>query len=133
MTQSPAEAASRQTPLRIGLVGAGKMGVQHARAIARTAIPTVLVGVAEPAPEAAAEFLRAFPQVPVFDSLGAMLEGARPDAVHIVTPPATHEMLAAVALEAGCHVYVEKPVAESAAGADRLLALAVARNRVLCP
>lgn len=133
MTQSAAPTSRQHAPLRIGLVGAGRMGLQHAKAIARTSTPAVLVGVAEPVPEAAAELLRAVPQVAVFDSLGAMLATTGLDAVHIVTPPATHEALAAAALEAGCHVYVEKPVAESAAGADRLLALAAARGRILCP
>jgi predicted dehydrogenase/nucleoside-diphosphate-sugar epimerase len=133
MTQIPAPGSRQQPPLRIGLVGAGRMGLQHAKAIGRTSTSAILVGVAEPALEAAAEFRRAFPQVATFDSLGAMLATAELDAVHIVTPPATHEALAAAALEAGCHAYVEKPVAETAAGADRLLALAAARGRILCP
>jgi predicted dehydrogenase len=46
----------------------------------------------------------------VAGSLENLLELARPDAVHILTPPATHASLACTALKAGCHVFVEKPM-----------------------
>jgi predicted dehydrogenase len=55
------------------------------------------------------------------------------DAVVIATPVPTHYALAKQALEAGKHVFVEKPPAMRAAEMDELVALADARDRVLMP
>ncbi len=48
-----------------------------------------------------------------YDDAGRMFEEQRPDAVHILTPPGPHHRLALMALEAGAHVLVEKPIATS--------------------
>ena len=55
------------------------------------------------------------------------------DAVVIATPVPTHYALAKQALEAGKHVFVEKPPAMRAAEMDELVALADARDLVLMP
>jgi UDP-2-acetamido-3-amino-2,3-dideoxy-glucuronate N-acetyltransferase len=53
------------------------------------------------------------------------------DAVVIATPAETHSALAQAAMEAGKHVFVEKPLALRSSEAEKLVALAGARNRVL--
>jgi predicted dehydrogenase len=68
---------------------------------------------------------------PAFRDLEALLEQARPDAVHIVTPPATHASLACTALRAGCHVFVEKPMALTAQEASLMIAAATENDRIL--
>lgn len=65
-----------------------------------------------------------FPVKRPFNSLDEMLTEARPDVVHITTPPASHFDLARQCLERGCHVYVEKPFTVSAEQAERLIAMA---------
>jgi predicted dehydrogenase len=55
------------------------------------------------------------------------------DAVLIATPISTHHSLAASALEAGKHVFVEKPLAASGAEVESLIGLARERDRVLMP
>lgn len=65
----------------------------------------------------------------VFAQLSEMLETAAPEAVHILTPPQTHKALSIEAMEAGCHVLVEKPMAVDAAEADAMIA-AAQRNGV---
>jgi predicted dehydrogenase len=62
-----------------------------------------------------------------------MLDDPELDAVVIATPVPTHYELAKEALEAGKHVFVEKPPAMHAAEMDELVALAAANNRVLMP
>jgi predicted dehydrogenase len=62
-----------------------------------------------------------------------MLDDPELDAVVIATPVPTHYELAKEALEAGKHVFVEKPPAMRAAEMDELVALAAASNRVLMP
>jgi predicted dehydrogenase len=52
--------------------------------------------------------------------LSSLLARARPDVVHVCTPPASHAAIAAEALAAGAHVLVEKPMALGAAEAARL-------------
>ena len=53
-----------------------------------------------------------------------MLRADGVDAVHITTPAQSHFPLGRLCLEAGCHVYVEKPFTVNAAEADELLDLA---------
>ena len=59
---------------------------------------------------------------PLFADYHQALAETRPDAVCISTYPDTHEAFAIAALEAGCHVFIEKPIADSVAGAERVAA-----------
>jgi predicted dehydrogenase/nucleoside-diphosphate-sugar epimerase len=126
--------ASRRTytgPLRIGLIGSGKMGLHHLKAI--TATPNaIVVGIADPA--ANADDLR--PLIPadavIVSSAAELFERARPDIVHIVTPPSTHVALATQAIEAGCHIYVEKPFTATSAEAVQIFDLAAAHGVKVC-
>jgi predicted dehydrogenase/nucleoside-diphosphate-sugar epimerase len=123
---------SQSAPLRVAIVGAGKMGRHHATAIRRLAPAAELVAVAD----RDAAFARAFADdlgVPAWhDDLATLMREARPDVVHIVTAPPSHAALARTALEGGAHIYVEKPFAETGADAEALLALAAARGRQVC-
>jgi predicted dehydrogenase len=67
----------------------------------------------------------------VFADTTEMLADAEVDAVLNLTPPALHSEVTAAALEAGLHVYSEKPVALSAEQGRELAASAAARGRVL--
>ena len=113
-------------------MGAGKMAVNHARAVERAGGRARLVAVADPSEPARQALLELMPGIAAFGSLGEMLAGGGVDVVHVCTPPATHRMLAAQALEAGAHVYVEKPFAESLRDAAELLELAAARGLGVC-
>lgn len=68
---------------------------------------------------------------PLFDSYEAALAEAKPNAVCISTYPDTHESYAIQAFEAGAHVFLEKPVADTVAGAERVVAKAKETNRKL--
>ena len=52
--------------------------------------------------------------------------------MHIVTPPHTHGPLARAALEAGAHVYVEKPFTLTRAEAEEIVAFAAEKGRQIC-
>src|SRR5690606_33945195 len=56
----------------------------------------------------------------LFDEYEEALEATKPDAVCISTYPDTHESYAIRAFEKGCHVFIEKPLAETVAGAERV-------------
>jgi predicted dehydrogenase/nucleoside-diphosphate-sugar epimerase len=117
--------------VRVGLIGSGKMGIHHLKAIQHVAGATV-VGVADPA--ASPEALKGLipDDARIFPDARQMLETARPDVVHIVTPPGSHAALGTLALEAGSHVYIEKPFTPTRAEAEALLALAAARGLKVC-
>ena len=59
------------------------------------------------------------------------LEELKPDAVCISTYPDTHYPFAKAALEAGCHVFTEKPLAESAEQCKELVKLARSKEKAL--
>ena len=100
-------------PIRTALVGAGYIADWHADAIKMT--PGVdLVAVCDLS-RGAAEALAQAHGAQSFTDLDELLDAKICDAVHIVTPPDSHKMLAIKCLEAGVHCMVEKPVALSAA------------------
>lgn len=112
------------TELRVGIIGAGKMAAHHAQAVARCNTPARVVAVADPSEAALAALKDVAPQARQFTSLTDLLQGGGVDVIHICTPPASHMPLAIEALEAGRHVYVEKPFAETAGEAERILRIA---------
>jgi predicted dehydrogenase/nucleoside-diphosphate-sugar epimerase len=114
--------------LRVGIVGAGKMAANHARAVASCTIPARVVAIADPSEAALASLKEVAPDAKHFTSLTDLLAGGGVDVVHICTPPASHARLAVEALEAGRHIYVEKPFAESAKDAERILGIAELRG-----
>jgi predicted dehydrogenase len=66
-------------------------------------------------------------------SYGAICDDEEVDAVAIATPVSTHYELATAALEAGKHVFVEKPLAASTEQAQELIELTERNGRVLMP
>lgn len=99
-------------PIRIGLVGAGRIGASHAAVIARRVPGAVLVAVADPRPGIAAsiaEPLGARGET----SVDAVLAADDIDAVVIAASSTAHAELIIAAAEAGKHVFSEKPAGMS--------------------
>jgi predicted dehydrogenase/nucleoside-diphosphate-sugar epimerase len=117
--------------LRIAFIGAGQMARHHLAALAGVETSAVVAGVYDGAPDRAAEFAT-LAGTQAFGTLPALLADARPDIVHVCTPPGAHFAAAHAALEAGAHVYVEKPFALTVADAKTLLDLAQSRGRLVC-
>ncbi len=117
--------------LRIALFGAGKHAQHHARAIVRLD-GVRLVAVADPSDGAQAAMREIVPEVKIYGTPEELLVAEHPDVVHIITPPASHAALALAALNAGAHVYVEKPFTERVDDAKRILDVAQARNLLVC-
>ncbi len=67
--------------------------------------------------------------MPQFDNFERALQTTRPDAVCIATYPDTHADFCLKALDAGCHVFVEKPLAETIEQAQAVVQKARAANR----
>ncbi|MEO0248101.1 MAG: Gfo/Idh/MocA family oxidoreductase, partial [candidate division WOR-3 bacterium] len=114
--------------IRVAIVGCGKVAEQHASQIRRIRSAT-LVGVCDREGLMATQMQERFGVDLATQNIQELLERARPTVVHITTPPQSHFELAKACLEAGCHVYVEKPFTVHAGEAEALLALASARDR----
>jgi predicted dehydrogenase len=113
--------------LRVAIVGCGKIADSHASVIQR--IPGCeMVGVSDSEPLMARQLRERFPVKAHFSDLTELLSKARPDVVHITTPPASHYELAKLCLDWGCHVYVEKPFTLCVEDAENLIALANERG-----
>ena len=83
--------------------------------------------------DALAKISRRYPSVATTTSYADVLEDPAVDAVVIATPVSSHYPLAAAALGAGKHVFVEKPLAASSEESEELIALAEERELVLMP
>lgn len=115
---------------RVAVVGCGQIADAHVAQARRAGARVEAVCDTDPhvAEQAAARH-----GVPAwYDDLSRLLAAQRPDIVHVTTPPASHLAIARKALEAGAHVYVEKPFAVDAAEADALAALAAERGLLVC-
>jgi predicted dehydrogenase len=116
-------------PLPVAIVGAGLMGRWHAHAATRAGGRVTVV--VDPDAAAARALAARCPGAAPADRLGDA--PADSGVAHICTPTATHAAVARQALEAGWHVLVEKPAADAPVDVDALLALAAARDRLVCP
>ena len=114
--------------LKLAVVGAGLLGARHARAYAEHA-GCRLVSVCD-LDRGRAEAVAARHGARAYASLAELLR-AGVDAVSVATPDHAHHDPAAECLEAGAHVFVEKPLTIDPGEARALVRLAEARRRVL--
>ena len=116
--------------IKAGIVGAGGISEFHIKGLRR--LPYVdIVGVADLNEARARELAQRFAVPRSFPSLATLLE-ARPDVVHVLTPPESHAANAIEALRGGCHVLVEKPLATSVEDCDRIAAAAQEAGKSVC-
>jgi predicted dehydrogenase len=110
--------------VRLGLIGHGNMGANHAAQIVHGRIPRLtLAAVAESEPARRPNYSG----VRVFPDPAALMASGLVDAVLIATPHPTHAPLATAALKAGLHVLLEKPFAVHKA--EALPVIAAAKRR----
>jgi predicted dehydrogenase len=113
--------------LKVAIVGCGKIADAHASQIGRID-GCEIVGVCDREPLMAQQLYERFPVKQHFSDLAEMLEEARPDVVHICTPPESHYDIATICLKSGTHVYVEKPFTVDEEQARKLVILAIEKG-----
>lgn len=109
--------------LKVAIVGCGKIADAHASQIQRIG-GAEIVAVCDTEPLMARQLAERFRVPKQYGDLAELLSDARPEVVHITTPPESHFKLAAMCLERGCHIYVEKPFTFNYPDARQLIGMA---------
>ncbi|HTQ25718.1 MAG TPA: Gfo/Idh/MocA family oxidoreductase [Candidatus Binataceae bacterium] len=117
--------------LRGAISGFGEVAAQAHLAGWRTRPDVNIVAIHDPVSERRHHAMRLIPNIRVYDDLELMLDGERLDFVDVASPPTYHAATARMALEAGAHVLVEKPLCLARDEFDSLRDSATSRGRVL--
>jgi predicted dehydrogenase len=114
--------------LDIGIVGCGKIADGHIEEIQKLGCARVLA-VCDLEPILAEQLAVRYAVPHRYTDFDRMLSEHRLDAIHIATPPHSHLTLAQKAAQAGCHIFLEKPLALTAAEGRRLIKCLDQTNR----
>ena len=117
-------------PLRVLVVGCGRMGSTHTKVYHE--LPDFeIVGLVSRGPSNAELAKKLGGGIALFSNFAEALKSTKPDVVSISTYPDTHEEYGVAALEAGAHVFLEKPMATTVEAAIRIAEAARKAERKL--
>lgn len=114
--------------IRVGIIGLGRMGVSHC-AIIRMQLDVELVAVCEPSSFVSAA-MEKHAGVKCYKDYKKMIDTSRLDCVLVTTPTRYHFEMVKYAMEAGLHVFVEKPFCLTPEDGSKLVELAVQQQVV---
>ena len=114
--------------IKVVVIGAGNMGSSHARAY-HALSEFELAGIVDQSEERRSALAQELGGVAHFDSFDKALKAVKPAAAAICTYPDSHKMFTKQALEAGCHVFVEKPIAVTVEDSLEILQMANNYNK----
>lgn len=116
--------------IKILVVGCGNMGTSHARAYDKLQ-GFEIAGLVSRKPQSRERLSDELGGLPKFGDFRQALATTKPDAVSISTYPDTHAQYVRESLEAGAHVFVEKPIALTVEEAEELVELAKTKKKKL--
>ncbi len=105
---------------RAAIIGTGNIARLHVKGLQAHAAVVALVAVQDTDLPRAKTFAAEYGIAAAYATTGEMLAAAKPDLVHICTPPSFHAALAIQCMEAGAHVLCEKPLCASLAELDQI-------------
>jgi len=108
--------------IRCGVIGFGKMGMLHA-SLANAVEGSQLSAICEPNRTIRNWFETLGSNLPAYKDYAEMLDAVPLDAVFICTPPSSHIEIATACVRKGCHVFIEKPISQTAEAAKPLIDL----------
>lgn len=124
------QVAYKGRKLRVAIVGCGGISDIHLRTFAEMPDVEVVAGV-DLRPERRAWAQEKHGVKRVYSDWKSMLRELKPDAVDVCTPNGQHAPVAIGASNAGCHVFVEKPMAMTPSECNRMIAAARKARKVL--
>ena len=114
--------------IKVAVIGAGNMGSSHARAY--HANPGFdLIGIVDRSGEQRSKLAKELDGTAHFESLEQLMKSSRPEAIAVCTYPDSHKQFVETALQAGMHVFVEKPIAVNVTDARAIVDLARQKNK----
>src|SRR5258708_4852276 len=117
-------------PVRFALAGFGAWGKLHAKSIHQDA-GAQLAAICAPTEATRAEARDTYPEAQIFADPLEMIARGGFDIVDVVTPSHTHREIAVAALQSGCHVLLEKPMATTLEDCKAIAAAAEASQQRL--
>lgn len=117
--------------VRFGLVGYGRFGAQHAKAIT-TADGAALTAIAAHSEDSCSRAAADYPSAAVVSDYRELVKRDDVDVVSVVVPTYLHYDVGKAALEAGKHLFIEKPMARTVEECRELVSLAEERKLSLC-
>jgi len=112
--------------IKVGLIGAGKMGISHLSILG--AHPDVkVVGICDTS-KMVLDVLKKYSAFPCYSDYEEMLDDAKPDAVFVSVPTKYHAGIVKKILEKGKHVFAEKPLCLTADEGEEIVALATKKG-----
>jgi predicted dehydrogenase len=113
--------------MKVGIIGCGKQADAHADLIER--IPACeIVGVCDQEELMAKQLYERYNVRNYYKDLNDFLNKEKPEIIHVTTPPHSHLEIGKRCLEAGCHIYFEKPFTLNTLEAKELIDLATEKN-----
>lgn len=117
-----------KNPIKVLVVGCGNMGASHAMAYHQME-DFDICGIVSTGKSKEVLNEKLGGGYMLFSDLTQALKATQPDAVCISTYPDTHEAFCIQSLEVGCHVFIEKPIADTVKGAERVVKAAQKANK----
>jgi predicted dehydrogenase len=121
-----------QEPLRLGIVGCGGVAQKRHLPYLLKMKDVRVVALCDANVELAERVAHKFGVAKFYADFSEMLKNEQLDVADITVSPRAHAPLSIQTLEAGCHVLVEKPIAESVEEADRVVKLMQEKGLKLC-
>jgi predicted dehydrogenase len=106
--------------MRVGIVGCGGVSLVHIKSLIKTG-KCEIVSVCDLNRNRAADLAKQYGIPGVYTDFSAMLRKENLDIVNVLTPPQAHAKLSIEAMDAGCHVLVEKPMCMTVKEADQMI------------
>ena len=126
-------ANGRHAPVGVAVVGLGYWGPNLLRVLSEDAVHASVLYACDTNAETRRTMARRYRHVTMTDDYQTVLDDPAVEAIAIATPVSTHFDLADRALDAGKHVFVEKPLAHGVHEVERLIAKAERGGLVLMP
>lgn len=117
--------------MKVGIVGCGSISKTHVKALLKNRGIEV-VSVCDIDEKRAKYVANRWGIKSSYKDYSDMLNEQDLDLVHVLTPPRSHAAISIKAMDTGCHVMVEKPMAMSLAEADRMIAASKRNDARLC-